>query len=146
MSAQRKNKIWNIPETTFRDVVVHATSFAEILRYFGITLDGKDYRALKRRIMLLGIDVSHIPQGSRCNQGRTFPPPENKIPLGEILREHSNYNRFHLKKRLVENKLLPYECAFCGRGPVWHGKELVLVLDHINGVHDDNRKDFPMFL
>jgi DNA-directed RNA polymerase subunit RPC12/RpoP len=27
----------------------------------------------------------------------------------------------------------------CGQGEMWMGKKMSLILDHINGVHDDNR-------
>jgi len=32
-----------------------------------------------------------------------------------------------------------YECSICGQEPFWNGKELTLILDHINGVHTDDR-------
>ena len=35
---------------------------------------------------------------------------------------------------IFENK-----CAICGQLPFWNGKALVLVLDHINGIRNDNR-------
>jgi hypothetical protein len=61
------------------------------------------------------------------------------IPLGEILVEHSTYNRVSLKKRLLENDILANECSECGQLPYHNNKELVLQLDHKNGVPDDNR-------
>lgn len=27
----------------------------------------------------------------------------------------------------------------CGQGEEWNGKKMSLILDHINGVHNDNR-------
>jgi 5-methylcytosine-specific restriction endonuclease McrA len=27
----------------------------------------------------------------------------------------------------------------CGQQPMWNGKQLVLILDHINGINNDNR-------
>lgn len=56
----RIHRIWDIPETIFRQVVTQATSFAEILKCFGMTLEGKDYRALKQRIAELDLDIAHI--------------------------------------------------------------------------------------
>jgi len=38
------------------------------------------------------------------------------------------------------------ECAFCHIGWSWHGKNLVLELDHINGVNNDNRRENLRFL
>lgn len=33
------------------------------------------------------------------------------------------------------------ECSECSLGTIWNGKELVLQLDHINGIHTDDRMD-----
>ena len=31
------------------------------------------------------------------------------------------------------------ECEMCGQGELWRGRRMSLVLDHVNGVHDDHR-------
>lgn len=64
---------------------------------------------------------------------------DRKVPLEEVLVEHSSYPRGSIKRRLVEEGLLQYICAECGQGPEWNGKPLTLELDHINGVNNDNR-------
>ena len=64
---------------------------------------------------------------------------KHQYTLGEILQEKSGYGRAHLKARLINGGILPYECDWCGQLPEWRGKALVLVLDHINGINDDNR-------
>lgn len=56
-----------------------------------------------------------------------------------MLVENSKTNRGSLKKRLIKAGLLKTECYECKLGTVWNGKNLVLVIDHINGVHNDNR-------
>jgi hypothetical protein len=40
---------------------------------------------------------------------------------------------------LLEEGLKRPECEMCGQGELWHGRRLSMVLDHINGVHDDHR-------
>lgn len=62
-------------------------------------------------------------------------------PLDEVMVENSTYNRGHLKRRLLEKGLLDNVCAICGCQPVHNGKPMVLVIDHINGVNNDNRID-----
>jgi len=60
-------------------------------------------------------------------------------PIESVLVEHSTYPRHCLKKRLIDTKLIAHKCACCGIGPWWQGKPMPLILDHINGVNNDNR-------
>lgn len=57
----------------------------------------------------------------------------------EVFVENSTYARHHIKKRVIEESLIPYECFSCGNKGVWMEKPLPLILDHINGVNNDNR-------
>lgn len=34
---------------------------------------------------------------------------------------------------------IPYKCSICGQEPIWNGKPLIMILDHINGIHIDDR-------
>jgi hypothetical protein len=74
--------------------------------------------------------------------GRIVPNIEERsVSLLNVLVEGSTYNRGHLKNRLIRDGILANECSDCGQQPEWNGKMLVMVLDHINGVKDDNRLD-----
>jgi hypothetical protein len=55
--------------------------------------------------------------------------------------ENSSYGRGHLKKRLIKLKILKNECSVCGRPPEWEGRDLILILDHVNGVNNDHRRE-----
>jgi ribosomal protein S27AE len=59
--------------------------------------------------------------------------------LEEVLVEGSNFNRSFLKKRLYEAGLKKRECELCGQGEIWNGRPIGLILDHKNGIRDDNR-------
>ena len=63
----------------------------------------------------------------------------DKIPLKDILVENSSYQSTKLKKRLVDEGIKKDYCEICGQGNTWNDKLLVLQLDHINGIHTDNR-------
>lgn len=60
-------------------------------------------------------------------------------PLEEILVEHSTFSRNHLKDRLYEEGLKQPVCELCGQDEHWKGRVMSLILDHVNGVSDDNR-------
>ena len=52
---------------------------------------------------------------------------------------HSEFRRTHLKHRLFEEGLKARLCELCGQGELWRGRRLSLILDHVNGVRNDNR-------
>lgn len=43
------------------------------------------------------------------------------------------------KEKLFKDKLLENKCTICGQKPVYMGKPLNLLLNHINGLYKDNR-------
>jgi len=70
-----------------------------------------------------------------------------RIPNEKLFVKNSNYKNYtHLKNRIIKEKLIPYECAFCGNEGEWKKKNLSLVLDHINGVKKDNRLENLRFV
>ena len=60
--------------------------------------------------------------------------------------ENSPYWQNSIKKKILDNSLIEYCCAICKTPPVWNGAPMTLVLDHINGVHSDNRLDNLRFV
>jgi hypothetical protein len=44
-----------------------------------------------------------------------------------------------LKQRLFEEGLKTRRCERCAQGEEWLGRPMSLILDHVNGVPDDNR-------
>lgn len=64
----------------------------------------------------------------------------NKIlSANDLLIKDCPHSRNALKKFLKKNKLLDYKCLECGIGNIWNDKNLVLQIDHINGINNDNR-------
>ncbi len=56
-----------------------------------------------------------------------------------MLVENSSYARGTLKERLFAAGLKHRTCEMCGQGDRWNGLQMSLVLDHVNGVSNDNR-------
>lgn len=57
----------------------------------------------------------------------------------DVFVENSTYARHHIKSRIIKQEMVPYKCDCCGIGPEWNGKPMPLILDHINGINNDNR-------
>ncbi len=58
----------------------------------------------------------------------------------------SSYPRHRLKERILLDRLIKYECNICGIGPIWNENPMPLVLDHRNGLNDDNRLENLRFV
>lgn len=58
----------------------------------------------------------------------------------------STCNRARVKRNIIAQNLIPYQCAMCGNTGEWMGETLTLQLDHINGVCNDNRIENLRFL
>ena len=67
-------------------------------------------------------------------------------PDSEVFCENAKIARHHVKKKVLQRNLIPHECSICGIGPEWQGKPMPLILDHINGINNDNRLDNLRFV
>ncbi len=122
-------------EDQLREAIVAADSISDVLRHFGLRVAGDNHRTVTRWVEEWGISTEHFTHGKGRPVGRRY----EALPLEEVLVERSAYSRAKLKQRLYETGLRARECELCGQGEQWRGAPMSLILDHVNGVHDDNR-------
>jgi hypothetical protein len=122
-------------EEDVRAAVADSLSYAEVLRRLGLRAAGGNHRTIRKYVE----DVWLIPVDHFDAQRARSAVPARATPLDEVLVEGSTYHRGHLKRRLLAEGLKRSECEMCGQGDMWRGRRMSLVLDHINGVHDDHR-------
>jgi hypothetical protein len=122
---------WTVEE--LREAVTASQCLSDVLRRLGLRPAGGNHRGILGWIERLDISIDHFDPNA-C-RGR----PRGSMQLAEILVEHSTYKRTHLKERLYGERLKPRRCEMCGQGEVWHGRRMSLILDHVNGIADDNR-------
>lgn len=69
-----------------------------------------------------------------------------KYPNERMFSENCSVARHAVKKRILLDDLIENVCDICGIGPEWNDKPMVLILDHINGVNNDNRLENLRFV
>jgi hypothetical protein len=121
-------------EEEARKAVAESKSWAETLRNLGMCHGGGSAAVLKKYVRIWGIPTDHFDPYAALTG-----PSKTAQPLEAVLVEGSSYCRRSLKQRLFREGYKPRYCELCGQGEEWQGKRMGLILDHINGVNNDNR-------
>ena len=123
-------------EDEAREAVAISCSYSEVLRRLGMRPAGGNHRLLRRYVdEVWKIPTDHFdPAGAaRANLGTP------STPIAEILVRDCTYSRGKLKQRLFAEGFKERCCEMCGQDERWRGQWMSLILDHVNGVPDDNR-------
>ena len=110
-------------------MVQQSFSMKEVIDKLGYsTHSGSNNNTVKNRLEKYQIDISHF--NHQTPQERT---EEN------VFIENSTASQATLRRWYIKGEYTPYKCSICGQEPIWQGKELTLILDHINGSNHDDR-------
>lgn len=122
------------PREEAEAAVAASNSYAEVLRRLGLRAAGGNHAPLRRYVdQIWRIPTHHF--GTRPRVAIV----NERVPLQAILVKDSTFSRRSLKQRLYSEGLKERSCEFCGQTELWYGCRMSLILDHINGIHDDNR-------
>ena len=128
-------------ERQARAAVSRARSWAETARLLGYRPVGGNTSTIKKHVRRWGIPTDHFDPSAvmleALERGRHHKRP--RIPLEDILVTGSRYSRCELKRRLYREGIKVRRCELCSQDESWGGRRMSLILDHINGVGDDNR-------
>lgn len=114
----------------FEQIVQQSHTIREVISKLGYTTcNGRNSDTIKKRIEKYNIDISH------------FTSTVNPIKRNEenVFIENSTASQATLRRWYIKGEYTPYVCSICGQEPIWQGKELTLILDHINGKNKDDR-------
>lgn len=141
---KKRSILWASSKEEYEELIKNCNTFADILRSFGLYKCGGNIKTLKNVLSYYNIDFSKIKTGLDNNKNRHM---EHKSFISnEELFTVNDHSRNAVKRRILKQNLIPYVCEKCGQPPEWNGKELVLRLDHINGIRNDNRLENLRFL
>lgn len=120
-------------EKYFTDIIKNSTNYADVCRKLNIGTTKGNRDTVKKYIKLYNLCTKHF---IKPKSGGNIKKMDLKVALviNSPYRQTSN-----LKIRLYKEGLKERECEMCGQGEEWKGKKMSLILDHINGVNDDNR-------
>lgn len=122
-------------EQEARQAVAASRSYSEVLRRLGMRPAGGNHTLLRKYVdQVWEIPTDHFDSGGSIR--RVYPTPK---PMAVILVRGSSYSRAKLKHRLFEEGYKERRCETCGQDERWRGRWMSLILDHVNGVPDDNR-------
>lgn len=115
----------------FSNIVANSKNMTEISLALGYAAkSGSNYTRIRKRIDNLHLSTEHFYL-------------VNKRPIKRnnenIFIENSTVDQKTLRIHYKKNNFTDYKCSICGLEPFWNGKELTLILDHINGHNKDDR-------
>ena len=120
--------LYSFSDEEFRQIVASSRTHTEALHKLGYsTTSGNVSKAYHQRIKLLNVDISHILHKKAIKRTKENVFIENATCSNSVLR------------RMYLNENTEYYCSICHQTPEWNGKPLIMILDHINGIHNDNR-------
>ena len=118
----------NYSEQDIAKYVAESVNFAEVLIKMGRSANSGS----NRMIISLYAKEHEIKTDHFVGAAKTRTPKD-------IFIENSTATQNIMRKYYKQGNYSEYKCAICGQEPFWNGKELVLTLDHINGVSNDHR-------
>ena len=116
----------------FTQIVMQSQSLKDVAKKMGYnSFSGDLSNKIKARIDELKITTQHF-LNSRVPIKRT----QQNIFITDSTASQKTLREWYLKGQYTQ-----YKCSICGQKPLWQGKELTLILDHINGINNDDRLD-----
>jgi len=114
----------------FDKVVLESKNLVDICRNLKLKTTGGNRNTIKKWIKIKKLETSHFRIERKKN---------SNTKLNDIFVENSITDRRKIKQVLFINEIKKKECELCGQDENWRGKKMSLILDHINGINDDNR-------
>lgn len=146
-SGKRHGKVYNYTEEEFKQFIKESHSLIEVVRKVGYQSNntGGAYQMVKQRIKELDLCTEHF-TGQAHLRGKTHDWTKRVYSNEGVFKQHSVFKTLSLKKRMIKEYGIPYECVRCHNKGQWKREKLTLQLDHIDGDSTNNQLDNLRFL
>lgn len=93
--------IWQTELQQFKKIIQQCYSIADVLRYYGLCYCTYNKLSVQKRIQKENIDISHFKLVNNIKQ---------KTPNKLIFVKNSTMSRNSIKKRIIQENIIPYKC------------------------------------
>jgi uncharacterized protein with PIN domain len=132
---RRGTIVENLGKEHLENIISSSTSVSEILRAYNLAISGSNFKILKGTIEKWNISLNIL----KLNELKHKKENSSKS-LDEIFCVNSKTDRVVIKRIIIKNNLLDNTtCSICRNKNIWNGKLIIFILDHINGIRNDNR-------
>lgn len=130
------DKTWNSSNYTLDElsqVVSKSVNWSDVCRKLNISICSANFDKLKSGCRQNNIDTTHFDKTLRSIG------IHKRHTVHTVFVENSKLHRSSLRQFLIKSNLYTNKCSMCGIDDMWNNKPLKLEIDHINGIHNDNR-------
>lgn len=132
------SKIYNkeqYNEENLKTIIKSCKSLSEVLKKINLRTAGGNFITIKNYIEKYNINIEHFETPLERNTRVSL----KNINFNNVFKEESETSRKTLKNYMFKYFNIKNICVFCGQDENWYGKKITLILDHINGIYNDNR-------
>lgn len=134
------NRIRSLSKEELSKIAESSFSYSECLDKIGIERNKNKsfsqhiYNVLKECLEKNSIDFSHFSQLIGIHKH----VEDTKVNINTYFVKNSTHGTTPMKRIILRENLLPYECQCCGNKGNWNGKPLILELHHFDGDRTNN--------